>query len=451
MIVERFTLSNGFKVLGIEDPGRHAAALQFWTMVGSADETDAERGISHLIEHMAFKGTTDRGGNKLFQELEKLGGAINAFTRWDHTFFHLTVPSDKVPAGLEVLADAVFNPLLDPGDLEREKRVVLEEILEGHERPSVKAGLLTCETAYTVSPYRFPVVGYPETVQGFTRDSILAFRGKWYVPENMFLVLVGNVEFDRLLPEIDRMVGQIPRGGAVVRPHRPVEPQQTEIRSACVRDRNARETWLSLAFHVPPMRSDDVNALDLAADLLGAREGSRLIQVLKNEKRLVHSISAHCITPRDPGLFGIRATLDAKNVEAATRAVLDELERMAEAPPNVAELDLSRVHIESNHLYLRETVEGYAKIIGALEAEMGDGTYGEKYLRLNRLVTGEEVSSAVQRYLRQPNMTITALVPESHAPLFDMGRVCTTAGTYPPVKPRASRSRRVSDTIATCL
>ncbi len=413
--LNRFTLSNGLRVLVIEEHERKVAAIQIWVTVGSADEEEHERGISHLIEHMAFKGTNTRGVGRIASEVEALGGDVNAYTSWDETVFHITIPSQAVDKGLDILVDAVFNPVIDPEELAREKQVVLEEILERDERPDRKSSELLFRTAYIMSPYGFPVIGNKECVSKITREDILAFRMKWYVPDNMFLLIVGDVDAAKIRDEIERLTAGIERV-AFFRPPRPVEPYQREIRSALVRDENAREARLHIAFHIPAIRDADVNALDLAGDILGARDTSRLVRVLKKEKRLVNEISAVSLTPKHSGLFVVSATLVSANLEAATRAIMEELEALGRTPPSNGELSRAKTAIESEHLYARETVDGIARSMGSFEADLGDALYEMKYLKLNSAVTPDEISHVVRRYLAPPHVTITALIPKTDAP-----------------------------------
>lgn len=427
--MNRHTLSNGLDVLIQEDRAQKVAAIQLWVIVGSADEEPSERGISHLIEHMAFKGTPTRGVGEIAGSIETLGGEINAYTSWDETVFHVTVPARAVMEGLDILTDAVLNPTLDPEELAKEKEVVLEEILEAEERPERKISKLLFRTAYEKSPYRFPVIGYKETVAGFTRDDVIAFREKWYVPENMFLLIVGNVDSDKLMPEIERLLGALPPK-AFFRSPRPKEPPQTEIRSAVIRDGSAREARCHIAFHIPSIRGNDVNALDLAADVLGSRESSRLIRVLKNEKQLVNSIHSYSLTPKKPGIFVVSLTLEGKNLEAAVKEVMEQLEALAKTPPTAEELERAKIHIESQHLYARESVDGTARSIGSFEADIGDAAYEEKYLQLNRATTAEEVSAAVREYLRPPNTSVVVLMPDEQEPDFKIESLTDPIATY---------------------
>ncbi|MDQ1238139.1 MAG: zinc protease, partial [Thermodesulfobacteriota bacterium] len=438
--LKRFFLPNGLEVLIREDHARKVTALQFWVKVGSADEVNQERGISHLIEHMAFKGTERRGLGKIAAEVEGLGGDINAYTSWDETVFHITVPSHATNEGLDILIDAVLRPSLDASELEKEKQVVLEEILEGEERPERKASQLVFRTAYTESPYKYPIIGYRDTVEKFTRDDIMNFRKKWYVPENMFLLVAGDVNALEVVKEIERLTKDLKPVG-FFRPPRPGEPVQDKIRSSFLRDKNSRETRLHLAFHIPSIEGNDVNALDLTSDILGARDSSRLVKVLKKEKGLVNSISAYALTPKESGVMLISATLDSKNLETVTRGIMEELKKLADELPALDELERAKTYIESQHVYARETVQGIARSVGNYHADLGDGNYEEKYLRLNQAVTPEQVSSVVKKYLFPPNFTMTALIPESDPVQFtdeqvgaivsSYGRPSTVMGTAP--------------------
>jgi zinc protease len=440
--LKRFTLSNGLEVIVKEDHARKVATAQLWVMVGGADEQDSERGISHLIEHMAFKGTKRRGVGEISREVEALGGDTNAYTSWDETAFHVTVPSSATLAGLDILTDAVLRPSIDPAELEKEKQVVLEEILEGDERPERKASKLLFKTAYKESPYQYPVIGYKEVVEKFTRDDILAFRKKWYVPENMFLLIVGDVNADQLRTALEPMVADL-RPVGFWRPPRPTEKPQTEVRSSVEKDGNTRETRFSVAFHIPSVKSNDVNALDLAGDILGARDSSRLVRVVKKEKKLVNSISAYAFTPKDPGVFVVSATLDAKNLQAATQAVVDELARVAAEPPSAEELQRAKVHIESQYVYGGETVGGQARTIGNFRADVDDPNYEEKYLKLNSVVNPSDVSQVVSRYLVSPNVTVSVLLPEKDAEGFRIESLTQILGSL-----GKDRAKKVAGTVS---
>ncbi|MDQ7782909.1 MAG: pitrilysin family protein [Desulfomonilaceae bacterium] len=442
----RYTLPNGLDVLVKQDPARKVVTIQMWVLVGSADEEAEQRGISHLIEHMAFKGTERRGVGRIASEIEALGGHTNAYTGWDRTVFFVTVPSDKVLQGLDIITDAVLNPVIDPVELEKEKQVVLEEILESEERPARKASKLLFDTAYEKSPYKYPVIGYNETVEKFTRDDIMAFRKRWYAPQNMFMIVVGDVDPDKIRPEIEKMTRDF-QAARFVPARREIEPPQTETRSALIREDNARETRLLMGFHVPSARGADVNALDLAADILGSRESSRLIEVLKKEKQLVNSIHASSITPREPGLFAISATLDAQNLEPAVNAIMEELQKLAAKPPSARELERAKINIESSYLYDKQTVGGMARNIGAFEADMGDAEFEGRYLKINSAVTAPEISQAVKKYLTAENATVAVLMPKEDAPNFQISQLTDIVQSHASSQSKAAERDSESEVL----
>ncbi|MCL4538591.1 MAG: insulinase family protein, partial [Bacteroidetes bacterium] len=427
-----FRLPNGLAVFVKEDHSRKVAAVQMWVMVGAAYENDSERGISHVIEHMAFKGTKKRGVGRIAEEVEEIGGQINAYTVWDETVFHIVVPSSAASQGLDIITDAVFRSVINPKELEKEKKVVLEEILEDQDRPEDVAFNKLFETAYIRSPYRFPVIGQKEIVEKITRKNILDFRKKWYVPENMFLMVVGDVDPAAVRRDVERFTSDV-KPTAYLNVSLPQEPPQTQIRSALTRDSNATETRLDIAYHIPSMKGNDVNKLDLTADILGGRDNSRLVRILKQEKALVNSISAESYTPKRPGMMMISATLDSKNLEAATTTIMEELARLAGTSPPADELAEAKIHIESQHIYDRETVQGIAKSMGQYQNWLEDADYEEKYLALNSGVTPEQISTAVKQYLMPPNVTVTVLLPKDEAKDFRIEQLEKIVGGFKPV------------------
>jgi zinc protease len=428
-----FRLQNGMEVFVKEDHSRKIAALQLWVMVGSAYENASERGISHVIEHMAFKGTTKRGVGQIAQEVEEIGGQINAYTSWDETVFHIIVPSSATAQGLDILTDAVLRAAINPQELEKEKKVVVEEILENEDRPEDVASNLLFKTAYVKSPYQFPVIGSKTIVENLTSDNIIGFRKKWYAPENMFLLVVGDVDPVAVRKDVERLTVDVKATG-FTKTGLPQEPPQGEIRGAVVRDRNATEPRLDIAFHIPSMKGNDVNALDLLADILGARDNSRLVRTLKLEKGIVNSISAYSLTPKEPGLFTISATLPAKNLEAATKGIMEELAGLGKTPPSSEELKQAMTHIESTHVYARETVQGVARSMGTFQNQLDDADYEEKYLELNAATTPQQIFAAAKRYLVQPNITISVLLPAGQAEDFRIEQLKKIASAFSPAK-----------------
>jgi zinc protease len=403
----RFQLPNGLKVVLQESHAAPVVAFQAWVGVGSADESDDEAGIAHVFEHMLFKGTERRGVGQIAQEIEAAGGDINAWTSFDQTVFHLVLASRYFDTGLDILADAVQRSSFDPVELGRELKVVLQEIKQGEDSPSRVATQGLFSAAYTQHPYRRPVIGHEQTVARLTREALVAFFHKWYVPNNITLVVVGD--FD---PAVARTKIEAAWGAAqaqpIARTHR-VEPPQDRTR-ATVLDKDVRETQLVMAFHIPAVRSADTAALDVAAIIVGQGESSRLNTGVKRNRQLVNDVYAYTYTPRDPGLLVVGASL-LGDPEAAERAILYELFRLAHEDVAEEELAKARTIIESDAVYQKETVQGLARKLGYFETVAGGAEYEAEYLRQIQTLTPARIREVVSRYLVTSNMSLVALAP----------------------------------------
>jgi len=197
----QFTMENGLKVILEENYDAPVVALQIWVKIGSGDERDEEAGICHFIEHMLFKGTEKRKVRQMAREMESLGGTIDAYTSYDQTVYHVILASRYDHIGLDILSDAIQHSIFDPLQVERERAVILEEIRRETDDPSRRLFNQTMATLFQRHPYRRPVIGEEKTVQSITRDQIVSFFKRWYTPNHMVFVAVGD--FDLYEMEID--------------------------------------------------------------------------------------------------------------------------------------------------------------------------------------------------------------------------------------------------------
>jgi zinc protease len=405
----RFQLPNGLNVVLSENHAAPVVAFQAWVGVGSADEQPDEAGIAHVFEHMLFKGTEKRGVGQIAHEIEAAGGDINAWTSFDQTVYHLVLASRYFDTGLDILADAVQRSSFDPTELERELKVVLQEVKQGEDSPSRVATQTLFSTAYSQHPYSRPVIGWERTVQKLTREHLLEFFHRWYVPNNITLVVVGD--FDTA---VARTKVEAAWGAAVARPvarAERTEPPQEKTRVALVA-KDVRETQLTMAFHIPAVRSEDTGALDVAAIILGQGESSRLNVNVKRNKHLVTDVYGYTYTPRDPGLFVVGASL-VGDPEAAQRALLRELFRLAHEDVSEEELAKAKTIIESDAVYQKETVQGLARKLGYFETVAGGAEYENEYLAQVKTLTPAKIRAVVGHYLVTSNMTVVTLRPQN--------------------------------------
>ncbi len=395
------TLDNGLTIMVKETPGTKVATVQIWVKAGSIYEDKDEAGITHLIEHMIFKGTPTRGPGQLAGEIESLGGRINAYTSFEQTVYHATLSSRHWQKALDVLFDAVQNSLFDAEELEREKKVVLEEICMRNDRPGTKLFQSLMETSYLVHPYRLPIIGSEESVSGFSRENILAYMDKHYHPENMMVLVVGDVR------AADVVQGVTSRGAAMakgtfVQPPLPKEPRDKGVTFFKVEE-DVGQSHLALSFPATPFLDADTPTFDILASLLGEGDTSRMFHELRDKQQLVYQVHAAAFTPKYPGLLEITAMLDQANMEKAFESILVEVFKLKYLPVTYGELARVKRNLEADFVFNLERAEGQARTLGSFEFQTGSPLSAE-YLERIRGVTREDIMAVARKYLTTENV-----------------------------------------------
>jgi len=410
----RTTLKNGLKVLLVEDHAAPVVALNVWVRVGSADEKPDEGGMAHVFEHMLFKGTERRAVGEIARTVEAAGGHINAFTGFDMTVYHITMASRDMTVGIDVLADAVLHSTFDPGELAKEQEVILEEIRRGLDSPHRVLSQSVFDTAYQQHPYRLPVIGTEELVKSFLREQLLDFFERWYVPNNMTFVAVGDLNPKATLKQIREAFSDVEPRPDLSHP-RQAESQQSTPRSIVVR-RSFKQTLLGLAYPITAFSDPDTPYLDLLSMVLGSGDSSRLYRNVKDRLDYVYTISTSAYTPLDPGLFFVDATVETERIEDAIGSISSELQRMRAFGPSEVELERARVNLLANQVYEKETMQGQARKIGYYES-LGGGVEAEAaYLEKVKRATPEDLQRMAQKYLQPEHVNIAVLLPEDERP-----------------------------------
>ena len=404
-----FRLDNGLEVVLEENHAAPVVAFQAWVKIGSADEPPEMAGVAHVFEHMLFKGTKRRGVGQIAREVEGSGGEINAWTSHDETVYHLVLASRFFDAGLDILADTLQNAGFDPAEFDRERHVVLEEIKQGLDDPERQAGQGLFRAAFDQHPYGRPIIGTEATVGRLRREDLVAFFSKCYVASNLTLVVVGDFDADSARQKITRAFSAIPAGVPAGPRPRQVEQSQLRVIAAA---RDVKETQLLLGFHTPAINHPDVPALDLLAVALGQGDSSRLnLEVVRN-RQLVTNTSAYLFSARDPGLIVVAASLPPGRVDEAARALLDEILRLSREEMAQEELAKARTILESDRVYDKETVQGYARKLGFFTAIAGDVGFEDRYLAILQKLTPADIRRVAAQYLRVSNLTVFVQVPE---------------------------------------
>jgi zinc protease len=413
--LNKFRLSNGLTAIVKESHRAPVIAVQVWVQAGSVYETEKERGITHLIEHMIFKGTKKRGPGEVAKEIESVGGSINAYTSLDYTVYHCVVPKQFLNNALDILSDAIFHSSFDPEELEREKKVVLEEIRMRNDRPETRLSSLLMETTYKAHPYGLPVIGYPETVKSFGRKDILTYMERRYRPSQIAVVVVGDVETSRAMAGIQDTFGSVTKKGPQEFTY-PSEPQQDAPRIA-MEAMEIQEGYLTIALSgLPNFNDPDVPALDVLAALLGKGESSRLTLSLRNRLQLVHKIDAAAFTPAGPGIFEITTSLDPEKAQEALPQIFYEIFRLENEGILEEELERAKVQVETDFVYSQETMEGEARKLGIFETLSKDPHAEKLYLEKVREVTAQDVQLVAGQIFKQKNISVAMVMPEDRLP-----------------------------------
>ncbi len=408
--VREYLLDNGLKVLIAEDHKAPVATFQVWYRVGARNEPAGKTGISHLLEHMMFKGTP-RHGSKVFSRLvQKNGGFDNAYTTKDHTTYFQVLASDRIDLSIELESDRMENLLLAPEDVRDERSVVMEERRMRYEDdPQNSLYEEVVATAFKVHPYHHPVIGWMSDLASIEREDLVQYYRRYYSPDNAVIVVAGDVEADELIGRIRDAFGKIPRGGPKPLP-RSIEPPQRGEKRVVLR-KEAELPYILIAYHVPSFPHDDGAALDVLGAILSGKSG-RLYRHLVRDKRVaLNAFASYDGLTMDPFLFFLGGTAPpGKEIEALERALYAEIETLKEDPPPERELQKAKNQIEAAFIMGQDSISFQADLIGMFEMA-GDWRLKDRYLEAVRGVTAEDVRRVAKRYFTEENRTVGILAP----------------------------------------
>ncbi len=409
------TLENGLIIIMREDHSAPVVSAQAWCMAGSIHEGKwLGAGLSHVLEHMLFKGTTSRPGSRIDQEVQEAGGYMNAYTSFDRTVYHIDVPATGTRTAIDVLCDIMQHATLPDDELARELDVIRREMDMGQDDPGRRASRRLFETAYTRSPYRFTVIGYPDIFGELKPGDIRGYYAEKYAPNNVFYVVAGDVKKDEVIAQI-RAACEKTKARALPSVVLPEEPKQTAAREI-VEEAPIELGHFHFAWHIPELRHPDMPALDVLAVLLGCGRSSRLYQQVREKKGVVHHVDAWTYSPGNPGLFGMSAIVDADKFIAARDAMLAEIEKIKTSPVAAAELGKAVKQFIAATLAARKTMEGQAQNLGGNWLAANDLNFSERYLGAVKRVRPDDILRVAREYLTAENRTLYTLLPNGTAP-----------------------------------
>jgi zinc protease len=409
------TLENGLVVIVREDQSAPVVSAQAWCMSGSIHEDRwLGAGLSHVLEHMLFKGTSNRPGSRIDQEVQEAGGYMNAYTSFDRTVYHIDVPNTGARTAIDILCDIMQNAVLPPDELAKEMDVIRREMDMGQDDPGRRASRRLFEVAYTRSPYRFTIIGYPDIFNELKPDDIRNYYHEKYSPNNCFYVVAGDVKNDEVVAQIKEAYAKT-RARALPPMVLPAEPKQTGLREI-IEEAPIELGHFHFAWHIPEMRHPDVPVMDVLSVLLGAGRSSRLFQQVRERQGVAHHVDAWTYSPGLPGIFGMSAIVDGEKFAAARDAMLAEVEKVKIMVVSADELQKAVKQFVSATLATRKTMEGQAQNLGGNWIAANDLNYSERYLAAVKRVTLADIQRVARQYLTDENRTLYALLPSGMAP-----------------------------------
>ena len=404
-------LPNGLKVILLENHKAPLVTFQVWYRVGSRNEAWGRTGLSHMLEHMMFKGTEKVGPEEFSRTIQENGGNDNAFTSRDYTAYFENISTDRVQVSIDLESDRMQNLLLREQDFRTERMVVMEERrLRTEDNPQANLQEHMEATAFLTSPYHWPTIGWKEDIERFTLDDLKAYYRTYYNPMNAILIVVGDFKREELLPKIEKAFGSIPKGIAPNQ-ERDVDPRQIGERRIFVK-KEAQLPYLVMGYHVPNLRETDSYALEVIATLLSAGKSSRLYQSLVREKRLVLSADAdHSLLSRDPSLFYLSAELlPGKELAEVEKALDEEVERLKKELVGAQELEKAKNQMEASFVFGQDSLFYQAMLLARNEITLTWRAIDD-YLPSIRKISPEDIRRVAKKYLKPDNRTVGVLIP----------------------------------------
>ncbi|HUE76832.1 MAG TPA: pitrilysin family protein [Longimicrobiales bacterium] len=401
-------LPNGMTLLVREDHSAPVVAVVTHVKAGYFDEPDALVGISHVLEHMYFKGTTRRGVGEIARATKAAGGYLNAGTIYDHTSYYTVLPSSALDMGLDIQADALIHSQVDEEELRKELLVIIQEVKRKEDNPGAMAAETLYETMFDVHPMRRWRMGREEALSGLSRADVLDYYRNMYRGSAITLIVAGDVDPERVVARVEALYADVPAGD----PERPArnEPERTGSRFREMSG-DIAHTYGELGWRTPGSLHDDTPALDILGAVLGQGRASRLYRGVR-ERGLVSSIDAYNYTPTEIGVFGVSLECDPDRAADALRATWGEIERVRRAGVTDEELDRVRTLVQARLLRRLETAEGQANLLAEWHA-LGDWRRAGEYLDRVRGLTPGDVRGAADRHLDPDRATALVYRPAS--------------------------------------
>lgn len=429
-------LDNGQTVIIEQIKNNPIVTIDTWIRTGSINETDKNTGISHFLEHLFFKGTQTHPNGEFDRILESKGAITNAATSKDFTHYYITIASNYFDLAMALHADMLLHPQIPRKEMEKERKVVIEEIAKSANVPNTICYENLNSLLYTTHPYKRRVIGTQAVVENVTREEILDYYNAHYTPSNMVTLVVGDVDPAHAL-EVIKKEFNVPYKKPIINQYKREKMLTEQKRITTYADKATG--YMMIGFRGVSLTENDTYALDVLATILGSGRTSKLYQALKEQKQIVNTISASDASMKDDGIFIVQATFVPQNCKKVEKAIFEEISNIQLKGITETELNTAKKMIESDTYYARESVTNIASEMGYITTISGGIQYYKDYLKNINKVTADDVKRVANKYLVETNSAVSIVLPKN----MENEHECAN------VKPNTNNFKKISNNDTT--
>lgn len=397
-MIEQFTLPNGMRVLCEQLPHLRSVSMGVWVKAGSILEREHENGLSHLIEHMAFKGTGRRSAKQIAQEMDAVGGYLNAATSKLCTCYYAKVIDENLPLAADILSDIVRFPAIDPKELDKERNVVLEEISMTDDSPEDVAYDLIASAMFGKQPLEQTILGPRELIASYTREDILAFRARHYSPMNTCVAIAGNFDLNQVKDLMAQRFGDWTGGAGEIFPVNAVNQRPQTLTA----DKDTEQAHICLGYRGKPLGDADAYPMAVFNSILGGGMSSRLFQRIREESAMAYSVYSAPSAYPHCGDFTIYAAVSPRNVKTVLAQIDEETSLLVREGATQEEFDMAKAQLKGGFILGQESAYNRMNSMGSNMALMNRVITTDETIRRIEAVTPEDVRRVAAETLGGP-------------------------------------------------
>ena len=404
--VAKTTLKNGIRIVTKNMPYTRSVSMGVWVNVGARDESVLESGLSHFIEHMIFKGTQKRSAFQIAKEFDAIGGNTNAFTTMENTCYYARVIDSHTETMVDILSDIFVNSVFDPGEIDKERPVILQEIGMVEDSPDEYVHMLSGRNFWGENPLGRSILGTPENLARFDAQILKNFFQRLYQPDRIIISAAGNIDHHRLVELVEPVFGTIQSRDGF--------PQRESPRACSVvnlNHRNLEQLHICLGARGLSITDPRRYTGSLLNTILGGNMSSRLFQEIRERRGLAYSVYTFISSHVDAGMFGVYMGVDPRRAQETTRLVLEELDRIKNEPVESSELTGAIEYTKGSLLLASESADNQMVRSAQNEIHFGDDIALEAIIEKVEAVTADEIRDLANELFNRNQMTLTSLGP----------------------------------------